>query len=61
VLFIIWHIAEAFISPPSNLPDIYTVLNVLLSCGLFSLLFVYYVYRQFTFVKSSNSTDKKTQ
>ncbi|GAA5803184.1 glycosyl transferase [Helicostylum pulchrum] len=48
VMFTIWHVAEVFIPPPSNLPDLYTVINVLMSCGIFTLLFGYYVYRQFT-------------
>lgn len=47
-MFTIWHVAEVFIPPPSNLPDLYTVINVLMSCGIFTLLFGYYVYRQFT-------------
>ncbi|CAO3675849.1 unnamed protein product [Rhizopus stolonifer] len=51
-LFILWHITEAFFEPPSSLPDLFTVINVLLSCGLFSLLFAYYIYRQFSFQKS---------
>ncbi|KAI9260161.1 ALG6, ALG8 glycosyltransferase family-domain-containing protein [Sporodiniella umbellata] len=37
-LFLLWHLAEIFIEPPSNLPDLFTVINVLLSCGLFLLL-----------------------
>jgi alpha-1,3-glucosyltransferase len=61
-MFIVWHIAEAFIEAPNHLPDIYTVINVLMSCGLFVLLFVYYVYRQFTITPFVTTvTEKKTQ
>lgn len=65
-MFIVWHLAEAFIQPPNHLPDIYTVINVLMSCGLFVLLFVYYVYRQFTMtpfvlVGTPTVTEKKVQ
>jgi alpha-1,3-glucosyltransferase len=63
-MFIIWHIAEAYIEPPANLPDLYTVINVLISCGLFTLLLGYYVYRQVTvtpFISAVNSPKPKTQ
>ncbi len=60
-MFITWHIAEAFIEPPSHLPDLYTVINVLISCGLFSLLFAYYVYRQSTITPFVAIEPKKTQ
>lgn len=63
-MFIIWHVAEEFVEAPANLPDIYTVLNVLISCGLFTLLFGYYIYRQFTvtpFIQAANSPKAKTQ
>ncbi|CEG84076.1 hypothetical protein RMATCC62417_17929 [Rhizopus microsporus] len=46
--FFIWHLAETLVEPPSHLPDLYTVINVLLSCGVFCLLFAYFTYRQFT-------------
>ncbi|KAI8639848.1 glycosyl transferase [Parasitella parasitica] len=64
VMFIIWHVAEEFIDAPASLPDIYTVLNVLISCGLFTLLFGYYLYRQFTvtqFIHAADSPKTKTQ
>ncbi|KAG2207605.1 hypothetical protein INT46_005578 [Mucor plumbeus] len=64
IMFIIWHVAEEFIEAPANLPDIYTVLNVLISCGLFTLLFGYYIYRQFKvtpFIHAINSPKSKTQ
>lgn len=60
-MFVLWHIAEAYVEPPSNLPDLYTVINVLISCGLFSMLFVYYVYRQFTVTPFVAVDSKKTQ
>lgn len=60
-MFVIWHIAEVFIQPPSSLPDIYTVINVLISCALFTLLFIYYVYRQFTVTSFAVVEQKKTQ
>ncbi|KAI7852493.1 glycosyl transferase [Circinella umbellata] len=43
----IWHIAECWILPPSHWPDLYTVINAVMSCGYFSLLFLYFTYRQF--------------
>ncbi|CAO3654834.1 unnamed protein product [Mucor hiemalis] len=61
LVFVLWHIAEAYVEPPSNLPDLYTVINVLISCGLFSMLFVYYVYRQFTVTPFVAVDSKKTQ
>jgi alpha-1,3-glucosyltransferase len=44
---LVWHIAESHIPPPQNLPDLYTVLNVLFSCGSFVLAFLYFNWRQF--------------
>ncbi|KAI7904181.1 glycosyl transferase [Cokeromyces recurvatus] len=63
-IFIIWHIADILIESPSHLPDIFTVFNVIISCSLFLLLFVYFVYRQFTitpYISPSSSKLKKTQ
>lgn len=63
-MFIVWHIAEAYIEPPANLPDLYTVINVLISCVLFTLLFGYYMYRQVTItplIPAVNSPKSKTQ
>ncbi|ORX74683.1 ALG6, ALG8 glycosyltransferase [Linderina pennispora] len=42
------HIANAYVPPPSALPDLYAVLNVLFSCAMFVLFLVYFNYRQFT-------------
>lgn len=60
-MFAIWHIAEVFIPAPASLPDLYTVINVLISCGIFTILFMYYVYRQFTVTSSAAADRKKTQ
>ncbi|KAI7897153.1 glycosyl transferase [Mucor mucedo] len=61
IMFVIWHIAEVSIPAPPSLPDLYTVINVLISCGLFTILFFYYVYRQFTVTSSAITNQKKTQ
>ncbi|KAI8882559.1 glycosyltransferase family 57 protein [Backusella circina FSU 941] len=56
-----WHVAQVWIPAPANLPDLYTVLNVLISCGMFCLFLVYYIYRQFTvtnFVAKNNNNNK---
>ncbi|KAG2222775.1 hypothetical protein INT45_013139 [Circinella minor] len=52
---LIWHIAECWILPPIHWPDLYTVINAVMSCGYFSLLFLYFTYRQF--VPSSTPND----
>lgn len=44
---LIWHVAECWILPPNRLPDLYTVINAVISCGYFSLLFLYFIHRQF--------------
>ncbi|KAI9305470.1 glycosyl transferase [Cunninghamella echinulata] len=49
-LFLVWHLIEANVSPPEHLPDLYTVINVIISCAIFGLLFLYFVYRQFTLI-----------
>jgi len=41
------HIGELFIAPPSHLPDLYPVLNALLSFCVFGFTFLYLNYRQF--------------
>ncbi|KAG2174918.1 hypothetical protein INT43_005980 [Umbelopsis isabellina] len=53
---IAWHLAEANIPAPSNLPDIYTVLNVLFSCGCFVLAFIYFNWRQFSLIDNVHET-----
>lgn len=53
---IAWHLAEANIPAPSNLPDIYTVLNVLFSCGCFVFAFIYFNWRQFSLIDNVHET-----
>jgi alpha-1,3-glucosyltransferase len=53
---IAWHLTEANIPAPANLPDIYTVLNVLFSCGCFSLAFIYFNWRQFNLLDNVPET-----
>ncbi|KAI8086269.1 glycosyl transferase [Halteromyces radiatus] len=50
VVFMAWHVVESYIPPPNHLPDLYTVINAVFSCSIFGLLFIYFVYRQFTLV-----------
>ncbi|KAJ3202677.1 hypothetical protein HDU67_000362, partial [Dinochytrium kinnereticum] len=45
--------AEYFIRPPERYPDIYVVLNVLLSCGMLSLLLIHFNLRQFGIWKTA--------
>ncbi|KAI9259412.1 glycosyl transferase [Phascolomyces articulosus] len=51
----IWHVTECWIVPPNHWPDLYTVVNAIISCGYFSCLFLYFTYRQF--YPSSSSTN----
>ncbi|KAI8373722.1 glycosyl transferase [Blakeslea trispora] len=63
-LFACWHLAEASINPPAHLPDLFTVINVMISCAIFSLLFAYYTYRQFTvtpYISSPSLQKQKKQ
>ncbi|KAJ3300958.1 Glucosyltransferase-like protein [Kappamyces sp. JEL0829] len=39
--FVVLHVAEWCIKPPGHLPDLFVVLNVLLSTGLFAIMFAY--------------------
>jgi alpha-1,3-glucosyltransferase len=39
---------EYLVTPPKNLPDLFTVLNVIFSCGQFVCIWIYLNYRQFT-------------
>ncbi|KAJ2162007.1 Glucosyltransferase-like protein [Coemansia sp. RSA 552] len=56
------HLAHAFIPPPVSLPDIYVVLNVVFSCGMFTAFLAYFNYRQFAYSRSEAPTPKqKTQ
>ncbi|ORZ03455.1 glycosyl transferase [Syncephalastrum racemosum] len=45
-IFMFWHIVEALVQPPERFPDLYAVMNAVLSCGIFGILFAYFVYRQ---------------
>ncbi|SAL96888.1 hypothetical protein [Absidia glauca] len=57
-VFMTWHLLEAYVPPPSHLPDLYTVINAVFSCGVFGLLFCYFVYRQFTLVPQKKDSPK---
>ncbi|KAI8997694.1 glycosyl transferase [Pilobolus umbonatus] len=64
IAFIMWHIAEEFIAPPANLPDLFTVINVLISCALFLSLLMYFLYCQLIHSSPTPSAEKsikKTQ
>ncbi|KAJ1968812.1 Glucosyltransferase-like protein, partial [Dispira parvispora] len=47
------HLLEATVPPPERYPHIYIVANVLFSCGMFGLIFLYLNYRQFTLPNQS--------
>ncbi|KAJ2380362.1 Glucosyltransferase-like protein, partial [Coemansia sp. RSA 2559] len=53
------HVLHAFVPPPQALPDVYVVANVLLSCAMFALFFLYFNYRQFTLLRTSSHTQAK--
>ncbi|PIA19633.1 ALG6, ALG8 glycosyltransferase [Coemansia reversa NRRL 1564] len=53
------HICDALLVPPASLPNIFVVLNVLYSCGMFVLFFVYFYYRQFVFLSSDVDATKQ--
>ncbi|KAJ1667097.1 Glucosyltransferase-like protein [Coemansia sp. RSA 1813] len=56
------HVLQAFVPPPSSLPDIYVVANVLFSCAMFGFFFLYFNYRQFTLLRATDTQTKlKTQ
>ncbi|KAI8394064.1 glycosyl transferase [Radiomyces spectabilis] len=47
MVFVAWYVADGFIAAPARYPDLYAVINAALSCGIFGLLFLYYMYRSF--------------
>lgn len=59
------HAADIYISPPAHLPDIYVVLNVMFSCGMFGLFMIYFNYQQLKISISSDvdalETKQKTE
>jgi alpha-1,3-glucosyltransferase len=52
-VILVWHVAESHIPPPQALPDLYTVLNVLFSCGCYLLAFLYFNWRQINLVDNA--------
>ena len=42
---LVLHVAEVFFIPPASLPDLYPVLNVLLSAGIFGLAWLWSIRR----------------
>jgi alpha-1,3-glucosyltransferase len=48
------HLAEIFVAPPAQYPDLYAVLNALWGTGGFVLYWIYFNYRQFTLVNTPN-------
>ncbi|KAJ1956731.1 Glucosyltransferase-like protein, partial [Dipsacomyces acuminosporus] len=55
------HIAHAFIPPPASLPDLYVVLNVVFSFGMFMLFMIYFNYRQFTLFTTAKARKQKAE
>ncbi|ORZ09944.1 glycosyl transferase [Absidia repens] len=60
-VFFIWHVLESYVPSPSHLPDLYSVLNAIISCSVFGLLFSYFIYRQFTLVLPKKDIKIKLQ
>ncbi|KAI9029840.1 glycosyl transferase [Phycomyces nitens] len=56
--FIGWHVIDLTLDSPKNLPDLFVVLNTTMSCGVFCLLFGYFLYRQWTCSDTPLSTVK---
>ncbi|RAK78559.1 dolichyl-P-Glc:Man(9)GlcNAc(2)-PP-dolichol alpha-1,3-glucosyltransferase ALG6 [Aspergillus fijiensis CBS 313.89] len=42
---IVWHVVEAFVPPPSDKPDLWVVLNVLIGAGGFGLAYLWCVWK----------------
>lgn len=61
---IIFHILEFKVLPPEKYPDIYAVINVIFSSGIFILTFIYFNYKQMIDLfrkhhhRNSNEKDK---
>ncbi|CAO3597437.1 unnamed protein product [Absidia cylindrospora] len=60
-VFIVWYVFESYVQPPNHLPDLYAVINAVFSCGVFGLLFSYFLYRQFTLVPQKKDSKIKSQ
>lgn len=45
VCMIAWHIIEAFVSPPSNKPDLWVVLNVLIGASAFGISYLWCTFK----------------
>ncbi|KAJ1655715.1 Glucosyltransferase-like protein [Dispira simplex] len=58
VIMGIIHLLEATVSPPERYPHIYIVVNVLFSCGMFGLFFLYLNYQQFK-LPSQSKVDRR--
>ncbi|KAK9717249.1 Glucosyltransferase-like protein [Basidiobolus ranarum] len=58
VLMLIIHVAEFLVTPPNKYPDLFTMLNVVYSCGMFTIFWIYFNYRQLIM---SVKSKKKTQ
>lgn len=39
------HLSEAIFAPPQRLPDLFTVLNVLISASIFFCIYLYFTFR----------------
>ncbi|KAJ2077393.1 Glucosyltransferase-like protein [Coemansia sp. RSA 988] len=53
------HLGDTLLSPPASLPNLFVVLNVLYSCGMFVLFFVYFNYRQLVCLRSDADAAKQ--
>jgi len=51
------HFLEFNIAPPEKYPDLYVVLNLTFSAGMYSLMFLYFNYRQI--ISSYDLHDRK--
>ena len=43
---VVFHALDAFVAPPSQYPDLFTMGNVLVSCGTFFVCLVYFTVHQ---------------
>ncbi|KAJ3129783.1 hypothetical protein HK098_000153 [Nowakowskiella sp. JEL0407] len=56
-LMIFIHILEFTITVPARYPDLFPVINAVLSFGHFGLFYMYFTYRQFTLSKDHKKKD----
>lgn len=44
---VIYHFVEILYLPPAHLPDLFAVVNSVMSCGMFGMFYLYLLYTLF--------------